>query len=120
MLRWVSAIGAVVIVGLLGAGCSKTSNDDSGDSGELPPPSFQAFLLDWYAEYDAEESLSYLDEEGSLETLTFEGTDYQVLRDAHYGPHGERTSMDVFLPPAGPSASPVVCLLYTSPSPRDA
>ncbi|MCO4747657.1 MAG: alpha/beta hydrolase [Proteobacteria bacterium] len=69
-------------------------------------------MLDWYAEYDAEEPLSYLDEEGSLETVTYNGTDYEVLRDAHYGPHGERTSMDVFLPPTGPTAAPVVMFIH--------
>jgi len=87
---------------------------DSGweDSGAPEPPSLQTFLLDWYADYDANESVGYLDDGGTWEAWSYAGIDYSVVRDAHYGPHGERTSLDIYLPESQSSATPVVLFIH--------
>ena len=84
-----------------------TADTDSG----LQPLTYQEFLLDWYADYDAGQGLEYLDQTGEWERDQGDSVTYDVLRDAAYGPHGERTTMDVYLP-TGAENAPVVVFIH--------
>lgn len=94
----------------------KSSNDDPTDSGspivDVGDPSDQDFLLNWYSEYDADQNTEYLDDLGSLGTEELNNIEYEVMRDMPYGPHGERTSMDVYLPKNATSATPIVLFAH--------
>ncbi len=77
-----------------------------------PVDPHQAFLLDWYADYDADYGMNYLDETGTPGTIDGEnGETYDILLDAAYGPH-TRTVMDLFFPKDATEATPVVMYVH--------
>ena len=83
---------------------------------DAPPVSFQEFLLDWYADYDQGQGTDYLRNEGTLEEdlrFPLDGgmVNFDRWSDVAYGPHGERTTMDIYLP-AGVEAAPVVVFMH--------
>ena len=113
---WVSVC---LLVGLLACGESGHDSDTGDDTGAPPPqpPTFQEFLLDWYADYDANQDTSYLLDTGTVqrnlefdlgggETLLFD-----KISDAHYGPHGVRTTMDIYSP-VGITSAPAVVFVH--------
>ena len=101
-------VNVVLLSGLMACGADTDSRaDDSGAS----PVSYQEFLLNWYADYDAGEGLDYLSQSGTWERDLGDDVKYDVLLDTAYGPHGERTTMDVYVP-AGAESAPVVLFVH--------
>ena len=83
---------------------------------DVPPVSFQQFLLDWYVDYDQGQSTAYLEDEGTLEeglsfSLDSDVVNFDKWSDVAYGPHGVRTMMDIYLP-AGVNSAPVVVFVH--------
>lgn len=114
MTKYSFLIGLATL-SILSTACTSSKNDPT-DSGspifDVRDPPDQDFLLDWYSEYDAEQSTGYLDDLGSLGTEELNDEEYEVRRDMPYGPHGERTTMDVYLPQNITSATPVVLFAH--------
>lgn len=103
-----AALSAVLLSGLMACGTDTESRAD--DSGALTA-SYQEFLLDWYADYDAGAELDYLSQSDTWERDLGDDVKYDALLDAAYGPHGERTTMDVYVP-AGAESAPVVLFVH--------
>ncbi len=122
MNRLILMLSVGLTVSCLMGGCKSSDNmsmNADTQNTETPNPapspesqSFQDFLNDWYADYDAEQTNDYLDNLGTLGTETINGVDYEVRRDMPYGPHGERTSMDVYFPSGASSATPLVLFMH--------
>lgn len=96
-----AALSTVLLSGLMACGADP----------EAPPVSYQEFLLNWYADYDDGEGIDYLSQSDTWERDLGDDVKYDALLDAAYGPHGERTTMDVYIP-AGAESAPVVMFVH--------
>ena len=106
--------------GFAGSGGFGGMDGAGGEGGaggvDVPPISFQQFLLDWYADYDQDQGTNYLENEGRFEgglefRLDNDVVNFDRWSDVAYGPHGVRTMMDILLP-SGVDSAPVVVFMH--------
>lgn len=109
-MRRTLTFSTFVAFGLSLVACGPSDSVDTG--APVEPETYQEFLLNWYADYDADQSTDYLDAADVWDDGIEGPVAYDVLRDAAYGPHGERTTMDVYVPRSAEGPMPLVIFIH--------